>query len=308
MAWFKFYDNQSTPNSYAAPLRRILDLSELNQNIYKDSIIAVSIEDIVINKKITSSLSSIYSDDSYIVIYEDEDNQNYFIPVKSLVKDNYLYFKLHENYSYNSTSKKYYSIYYGFDNLSKLQKITDNVYIKPSTPEVATANFKLDLSEISSAIKLIDSNGYNDYSLAYYDNGISWKDGVSKTIGAKAFGFFNGPYLYIKGSKTSNSGTFKIRIFSIDQKNSISKNLVLDWIEIDCYSANNLYNQNLFSKTDLDKNKYFFEIETLSKRNNLSSSTNINITGYSFMPDYGLSLSSEEIYSEISFKRIGGIR
>lgn len=303
MAWFTFYDNEATPNSLYAPLRRKIDLSQLNQNIYKDSIIAIYIGNTVINKKVTSSLTESYSDSSYITVHEDDDNDSYFVPVKSLVKDNYLYFKVNENHDYSSVSRKYYSVYYGYDDLSFLNKVGQYSYQKGTTK-----NFTLSESEISQAIKLIDSNGYNDYSLAYYDNGISWESGTSKIVGAKAFGFFNGPFLYIKGSKNPNLGKFRIRIFSIDQKNSISRNLVVDWTEIDCYSSSNLINQDLFFKTNLDNSKYFFEIETLSNKNEMSSSTQVNINGYSFVPDYGLSLSIEEINSQISFKRIGGIR
>lgn len=168
--------------------------------------------------------------------------------------------------------------------------------------------FDLDPDNIQEYSYDATEDSQKEYKLAFYNNGLDWIDGKSQSIGAKAFGSFDGPKFRVIGKKGPNYGKFRIRIFSYYDNNSISKNVALDWTTVDCYASQESSDQILYLNTSLEYSKYIFEIEVISDKNVMSSSNSVEISKYQFFPNYKLTYDVEELNPNISFIKIGGIR
>lgn len=324
MAWFKYLKNtynieSATPTAEygSAPLRRRVLLDGLQENIEKDEVIYVDLGEKNINTYIDSSVSSTADNNSYIVVYEDEESDAYATPVKSKVIDNIIYFQTAEKHLKNADTSRYYSIYYGNNGIKYLEEyltledqvvfkqiddfevtiFQEGIYLDLATEETETYTYS---AEIDSSLK--------SYKLALYNNGIDWKDNNSTKPGAKAFGVFDGPGFEVKGSKGPDFGKFKIRILSFYDDNSISRNVAVDWTEVDCYNSNTINDIVIYSNSLLDYQKYIFEIEVLADKNIMSKSNSVRIDKYMFSPNYKLTYEKEEFNPDLAFVKIGGIR
>lgn len=324
MAWFKYLKNtynidSATPTAEygSAPIRRRVLLDGLQENIEEGEVIYVDLGNKLINTYVASDLSIGNNDDSYIVVYEDEESDAYATPVKSKVVDNIIYFKAAEKHYKNADTSRYYSIYYGNNGIKYLEEyltledqvvfkqiddfdvtiFQDGIFLDLATEEVETYTYS---AEIDSSLK--------SYKLALYNNGIDWKNNMSTNPGSKAFGVFDGPGFQINGSTGPNFGKFKIRILSFYDDNSISRNIALDWTEVDCYNSTTTNDTIIYSNSSLEYQKYIFEIEVLSDKNIMSTSNSIKIDKYMFSPNYKLTYEKEEFNPDIAFIKIGGIR
>lgn len=334
MSWFKFLKNTfdiyaATPTIeyIKAPVRRRVVIDDLKEDIDSGEIIYVDLGSKSINKYYDNSLSEQFSHDSYIVVYEDSVYEKYGIAVKSKVVDNIIYFQAAEQHLKNVKTSKYYSIYYGLKNIKYLQQL-DTTYLKQfetlqegielkayrQVDDVENVEFTqgayldLDIANLQDYTYEATETSSKNFKLSLNNNGIDWKDNVSTKIGAKAMGIFDGPGFEIHGSKGSNYGKFRIRILSLDEDNNISKNISLDWTEVDCYNSSLNDAAILFSKSDLEYNRYIFEIETIADKNTMSKSNQVKIDKYMFSPNYKLTYEKEEFNPDLSFIRIGGIR
>jgi hypothetical protein len=296
------------------PVKREISINYLSSDIEQNEQIYVNLDNKFVNKYINSSLEEVVDNYSYLVVLQDRADDEYFVPVKSRAVGNILYFNAVEKITKNTFYTKYYVVYYGITNIKFLEEITidDEVRYRKLAPEViiqAEGTYfdlaSVDIQEYSYDATEISSK---EYKLALYNNGLDWIDGKSEKIGAKAFGSFDGPKFRLIGKKGPNYGKFKIRIFSYYDDNSISKNLALDWVTIDCYANEEASDQVLYSNSNLEYAKYIFELEVLSEKNVMSSSNSIKLTKYQFSPNYNLTYSAEEINPNIAFIKIGGIR
>lgn len=296
------------------PVRRKIYLDDLPNDIEQGEQVYVNLDDKFVNKYINSSLQEVTDNYSYLVVYEDTADTSLFLPIKSRAIDNVLYFNAVEEINKETSYTKYYSVYYGATNIKFLEEreIEGNTYYQKLTaeyiPSVEGLYFDLDPDNIQEYSYDATEDSQKEYKLAFYNNGLDWIDGKSQSIGAKAFGSFDGPKFRVIGKKGPNYGKFRIRIFSYYDNNSISKNLALDWTTVDCYASQESSDQILYLNTSLEYSKYIFEIEVISDKNVMSSSNSVEISKYQFFPNYKLTYDVEELNPNISFIKIGGIR
>jgi hypothetical protein len=296
------------------PVRRKIYLDDLPNDIEQGEQVYVNLDDKFVNKYINSSLQEVTDNYSYLVVYEDTADTSLFLPIKSRAIDNVLYFNAVEKINKETSYTKYYSVYYGATNIKFLEErgIEGNTYYQKLAaeyiPSVEGLYFDLDPDNIQEYSYDATEDSQKEYKLAFYNNGLDWIDGKSQSIGAKAFGSFDGPKFRVIGKKGPNYGKFRIRIFSYYDNNSISKNVALDWTTVDCYASQESSDQILYLNTSLEYSKYIFEIEVISDKNVMSSSNSVEISKYQFFPNYKLTYDVEELNPNISFIKIGGIR
>lgn len=323
MAWFDVYKSEISVStgltvfsSKQIPLKRVINISEINNNVAAGEQIYVDLLDKKINKFINSLLENVTDNYSYLVVLEDHADETFFLPVKSRVIDNILYFYAEEDIDIDIDTTRYYAIYYGLTNIKNIELTLASIDATPknvwviadiapsvegSYADIATANINYYTSSITSS-----SSG--KYSLALYNDGADWKDNTSEKIASKAFGIFDGPRLKVVGPKGKQYGKFKIRIFEYTDQGVISVYPTVDWTEVDCYSAIDLSDQILYSKIDLQYKKYIFELETLAEKNIMAITNSVKIDKYEFSPNYGLTYSQEEINPNLAFITIAGLR
>lgn len=333
MTWFKIIKNTYNPESatptieyFSPPLKRFLSLPVQDEDIPAGEWINIDLDTIKVDEYLDSSLQTQTSTDSYIVVYEDISNEQYFIPVKSKVINGILYFQAAEDHLANTTSNRQYSIYYGLDNVKYIEPIVvDEVteYIQVSDEDLANATegdyYNPLNSEVNQYQYLIGDlpPNYNGgkqikdspvYKLALFNNGIDWKENASQKPNTKAYGLFDGPAIKIFGRKGSDVGKFTIKIYKEGVKIPSEQTIVLEKTEVDCYQANNDNNSVIFEKTNLEYNRYIFEIETSNNKNVMSNSNSVVIYNYNFDRNYFISVGKEQVNPDISFVSIGGIR
>jgi hypothetical protein len=302
---------------YAAPaLRRRVLIDDLEEDIEAGEVIYVDLGTKFINQYYDDTLELQTSQDSYIVVYENSESDASGEVVDSKAIDNIIYFKAAEKHNKNTKSFMSYSIYYSTKYLKFLEQFmtADDqiVYKMVSNPGsiiyVEGAYYDLDPETFSSYTYSATTSSSKSYQLALYNNGTDWKDNYSINPGSKAFGIFDGPGFSIYGESGPRSGRFKIRILSLYDDNSISKNVILDWTEIDCYSSALFESKILYQNSNLEYKKYIFEIETLADKNIMSQSNYVKIDKYMFSPNYKLIYEKEEFNPDLSFVKVGGIR
>jgi hypothetical protein len=309
-------DDPSTLEYGAPALRRRVLIDDLHEDIEAGEVVYVNLGNKFVNQYYDETLQAQTSEDSYIVVYEDSESDVPGTVVESKAVDNIVYFRAAEKHNKNTKSSMSYSIYYSTKYLKFLEEfitIDDEIVYKmiddpANVIFVEGAFFDLNIASFSSYSYTATTSSSKSYQLALYNNGTDWKDNYSLNPAAKAFGVFDGPGLAIYGEFGPRSGKFKIRILSLNDDNSISKNVVLDWTEIDCYNSILFESQILYENTNLEYQKYIFEIETLADKNIMSESNSVKIEKYMFSPNYKLIYEKEEFNPDLSFVKVGGIR
>jgi hypothetical protein len=328
MGWFTFLQasQDATPAILQTPLRRELIIDNIEDPFNEGDILSIKLNGKKINKKLDGTLTEVIDANSYLVVYEDFTDDSFFEPVKSLIVDDVLYFKAYEDGGPNIFSTKKYSIYYGLNNINNLEYLGDGIYkqvieqdldpeVFPDSeegeqepePQVGIS-YILSEEDIEFGLFRTTENSGKSYQLALYDKGVSWINNKSQKIGAKAFGVFDGPKLYIYGDKGPDFGKFRIRITKVDSDNNFINTIALDWQTVDCF-ARDLNEQIIFELTEeLGYERYLFEIETILEKNSSSTSNSITIRSYEFIPNYKIQITNEQINPSVAFIRIGGIK
>jgi len=314
MAWLNIYSGtfnvESQEYDYApinVPLKRIINLNNLPKKISAGEQIYVNLKDKYVNKYFNTSLQESTDNSSYLVVYEDYADDQYFVPVSSTISaDNILYFTAEEDIEKNIFTNKYYAIYYGLSNIKYIYSTTDEnnntIYVRDTESALA-----FNLSVVSD-YTFTATTTTEEYGLAFHNSGTDWLDGRSVAVGAKAFGVFDGPSFKLIGSTGRSYGKFKISIYPYTDQNNISTTAVVDSVEVDCYSGTDQINQILYEKIDLDYKKYIFEIQTLFEKNIMASDNSVSISNYMFTPNYQLIYDTETINPSLSFIKINGVR
>ena len=300
----------------APPLRRKVLIDDLEEDIEAGEVIYVNLGAKFINRYYDETLATQTSEDSYIVVYEDSESDAPGTVVKSKAINNLVYFTAAERHPKKTKSSMSYSIYYATKYLKFLQQfltLDDQIVYKmvddaANILYVQGAFFDLEVASFSSYSYSATTSSTKSYQLALYNNGTDWEDNYSLNPASKAFGIFDGPGFEIYGEKGPRSGKFKIRILSLYDDNSISKNIILDWTEIDCYNSVLSESTILYQNSNLEYNKYIFEIETLADKNIMSQSNSVKIEKYMFSPNYKLIYEKEEFNPDLSFVTVGGVR
>ena len=305
---------------YQSPsLRRRIPINNLEEDIESEEIIYIDLGNKLINEYYDENLVSQTTPDSYIVVYENSESNSNGRVVDSHAVDGIVYFKAAEKHIKNTQNSMSYAIYYGTNYIKYLEefvifveaqerpvyKMIDNpsevVYVEGSF-------YDLDLNDVISYSYSATTSSSKKYQLALYNAGTDWENNYSINPGAKAFGVFDGPGFAVYGETGPSSGKFKIRILSFNDNNSISKDVILDWVEVDCYNSVLSELEILYENSNLEYKKYIFEIETLSDKNIMSKSNSVKIDKYMFSPNYKLIYEKEELNPDLSFIKIGGIR
>lgn len=313
MSWFKYLKSseiisQSSINTnYSYPYcKRYISKFIPRDTIPKNFWLFINIKNININKYQTSDINIESDDNSYLVIYEKDNN---FYPVKTIIYNDVLYFQSYEEHLEKQLISGNYSIYYNTPNLKKVQLIT-NGSINDYKINVSTNPFQASYNDVVNEIYSVNLQSESSYNFSFINSNESWKKGVTTIPGSKAYISFTGPSIKIYGSTGPSNGKFRLRVVSLpDLINQAPAAVAVDWKVIDTYSSSEKDNVIFYQKTDLQDKEYVIEIENLYDKNILSSGTKLQLTSYSF--SYNLFLSIEkELLNQVdnSFTLIAGVR
>jgi len=215
-----------------------------------------------------------------------------------------------------------YSVYYGQDYLKYIHATpyvqnnkTKYAYIAVSKTIAESYDNSQDSPKLYDAtptdVNLYEttltekSKGY--YKLAFFNDGVDWKESVSQTSGAKAFASFSGPNLNIHAMIGPANGKIRIRIVSKQEKVSDIEKVVVDWTEIDCFALQEAKSV-VFNTTNLEYKDYNLEIEVLEDKNVLSTGKSVQIIKVCFLKNMYITLGEQQLSNILVFTSLGGIR
>lgn len=312
MTWFKYLKSTETISSstvnqnYSYPFcKRFISKFTPRDTISQNFWLFVNIENYNINTYQTSGLESSSDNHSYIVIYE-KDNQ--FIPVKTIIYDNYLYFQTAEEHSEKQEISGRYAIYYNTPNLRKIKSV-NNGGTTDYQINLSESPFFIEYNEVSTSSYEVNLESNSSYNFSFINSYEDWNDGITEKPNAKVYISFTGPSIYVYGKKSPLGGKIKINVTGLpDSKNNSSKSEVNNLI-IDTYSSNDQDNVILYQNTSLQERDYVLEIENLYDKNILSSNNQLKINKYIFKYNLYLSLDRELINQlNNTFTLIAGVR
>lgn len=333
MTWFKYLSNDVDLNvlssfEYIQPsLKRELSLSAPRDYIHKNDWLFVNIGNNEINKIYDKSSLKEDQNHSYMVIYEYDNLDPTTLsstpaPTKTTIVDNIVYFQAAKDHKEDYQMDGKYSLYYGQD---YLKYIHATPYVQSNKTKYAYIAISQELAESydsdQNTPKLYDatpsninlyqtvltakSKGY--YTLAFFNDGIDWKDSISQKPGAKALANFSGPNVRVHAIKGPSNGKIKLRIVSKQENASDVEKIVVDWTEIDCFSLTE-QEMVIFNKTNLEYKDFNLEIEVLEDKNTLSTGKSIHITKISFLKNMYITIGEQQINETLVFTSLGGIR
>lgn len=261
-------------------------------------------------------------DHSYIVVYESFNSTEAATPTTSKIVNGILYFKAAKDHEAAQLTGGEYNVYYGSDYIKYIHAtpITSNsttVYEYIEYPQTvinsleASPGYSPYYSATPPSINLYQtqitrsSTGY--YKLTFFNDGTDWVNGESKSVSAKLITNFSGPRIRLYGLVGPGYGKVRIRIIKKRINDSDIETVVLDWVEIDCYSPNQS-ESIIFQKNDLDYVEYNLELEVLKDKNILSTTSSVTITKTAFLRNFNFTLGNQIINPNLSFKSIGGIK
>jgi len=333
MTWFKYLssdNNLNSPSNFGylqAPLKRELSLLAPREYIHKNDWLFVDIGNNEINKIYDQSSSKGDQNHSYLVVYEYDGLDPSSLdstpsPVKTRVVNNILYFQAAQNHKQDYSMSGKYCLYYGQDYIKYLHAtpyVQDNKtkYAYIAVPEV-TAKLYDNLqnspqlydatpTDINLYQTVLEETSKGYYTLAFFNNGIDWKESVSQKSGAKAFATFSGPNLKINAMTGPSNGKIKIRIISKQEKATDIEKVIVDWTEIDCFALKE-EKSVIYNKTNLEYGDYNLEIEVLEDKNILSTGKSVHIINISFLKNMRITLGEQQLSDTLVFTSLGGIR
>lgn len=316
MVWFRYLPSTASPSeenqdeNYIYPLlKRKINISKPNQTILANSWIFVDVSDLNIDNFITNSLEQQSQQNSYLVVYEPKEIDDYqFKPVKSHIINNRLFFQTAEDHPKDININKQYSIYYKTKDLKSIKK-TNNGQLEDyiSCPQ-NEAEFITVEGDVDEAFFDVTPNTNEIYSFSFTNIDTDWDNGISLSPGASAVGTFTGPIFELYCDKGPEFGKFKIKITSLSSSATPFPVVELDWTTIDLFSDQESEDQLVFSKEDLYYKNYFFQVISDFEKNDLSKNGKINIKYYSYAYDARCTLEKEEISPFIFGRKIIGGR
>lgn len=311
MTWFRYLPVTASPSipnqdtSYVYPiLRRKINIPALKQDIEKDNWLFVDISNLSIDKFINSSLQEEVKQNSYIVVYESKSSDDYnFIPVKSHIVGNRIYFQAAVDHEKDTQIENQYSLYYKTDDIKKIKKVNNGVYEDYISCSGEQAEFITQSSDVDETSFDVNSNTSAFYSFSYLNIETDWEEGFSKNPGAKLIGTFTGPLFELFCNKGPDLGKFRLRIISLSSDATPQDIVEIDWQEIDLFNENKKENILVFSTDDLYYKDYIFEIKADYEKNSLSKDGKIEVDHYSYAFNVYAKIDKEEI-SPYLFGRI----
>lgn len=295
--------------------------------IYKNQWLFVDLGNNEINKIYNQSSIKQNENHSYLVIYEYENLDPYSLsstpsPAKTTIINNILYFQAVKDHKADSVMDGKYVLYYADDYIKYIHATpyvennkTKYSYIKSSEQK------SIEYDNSQNSPKLYDatpsdvnlyqnsltskSEGY--YKIAFFNDGIDWKDSVSQKAGAKLIANFSGPQIKIYAKVGPSYGKIKFRIVSRQESPTDVEEVSVDSTEYDCFSL--LDEESvIFAKTNLEYKDYNLEIEVLEDKNPLSNSNKFEISKITFLKNMYITLNEQEISNTLVFVSLGGIK
>jgi len=314
MTWFRYLPLDAVASvsnqneNYIYPLlKRVIEFPAPNQTIPLDSWIFVNVQDLGIDEFINDSIITEEENNSYIVVYESTALDDYdFIPVKSQIVNDRLYFKTVETHQKEKLLEKQYSLYYKTKDLKLIKKIQNGQYDDYIQCSINEAEFITSTSDVDETSFDVYPNTNEAYGFSFSNIDVDWKNGVSLSSKAKAIGTFSGPLFELFCNKGPEFGKFELRIISLSSDATPESIIEQDWITIDLYNSTLLENQLVFSKNNLYYKNYIFEIVSNFEKNDLSSNGAVSIHHYSYAYDAQCVLSPEEISPYLFSRKIAG--
>lgn len=325
MTWFS-YTTAGTQNF--APVRRQIVFPQLSEKLKIGDWIHVNLDILDIGRLYyfeDGLIKTAFDPDSYLVVYETADNKT---PTFSFVADanspdthkRNLWFKSVTAVESGSRPAGDYYIYYHKDNIQYISLQGSN-YQSTTSPSgqnfiaTTTGNTASTISYFSTEV--LSSANERITAISFLGDKNLWNNGKTSATGAKLIGPFTGPRLKIYCDKNNSSGIVSLKIIKSSAVGEGQK-VVKDNIEIDLYSATPQAGQLVYEldmQQELSFSTYselygdfYFQIETLEKKNESSSSFGCKIVKYSFSKNYELQFNTEEIKSDIAFKTTGGVK
>jgi hypothetical protein len=261
------------------------------------------------------------------MVYEDPIDSADATPVSTIILDNIIYFKSAKEHAIGPGDSVNYNLYYGRDYIKYIKPTSYNNYNIDETTysyiqyDQSTINYYLTgnnsqenapLSATPSDVNLyqstINKDSNQNYILTFFNNGVDWVENKSTKAEAKVIANFNGPRFKLIGDIGPDYGMFKYRISTKKISDQQIEEVVVDWTDVDCFTASGLLQTAIINITDLGYEEYIIEIETLYDKNPLSSGNNILIKEIQFLKNYNISLGEELVNPDLSFISIGGVK
>lgn len=314
MTWFRYLPIDGSPSfsvqdeDYLYPLlKRVINFPAPNQTIPTNSWMFVDVEGLGIDEFIDDSLVTQEENNSYIVVYESKTLDDYnFVPVKSQILNNRLYFKTTQNHLKEESLEKQYSLYYKTKDIKSIKKVQNGQYEDFIACPTNEAEYITSTSEIDETSFDVYPNTSEAYGFSFSNIDIDWRNGTSLSPGAKAIGTFSGPLFELFCNKGPDFGKFELRIISLSSDATPVSIVEQDWTIIDLYNSTLLENQLVFSKNNLYYKNYIFEIVSNFEKNDLSSGGAVPLHHYSYSYDAKCSLGQEEISPYVFARKING--
>ena len=312
MAWLKYLkENESiSPSSvnsnYSyATCKRFMNTFTPRDTLPQGSWLFVNIENLNINTYQDASIEQSTDDLSYIVVYETTDE---FVPVKSVINGNYLYFQTAEIHEETEEIASRYAVYYCSKNLRKLNPIDNGGELDYQISSI-TNPYYAEYNEVSTNTFEVDLDSDLSYNFSFINSFDDWKNGTTNKPGAKVYISFSGPSIILKGGRGPQNGKLNLRIISLADQNNPKASVAVDWTTIDTFASVAESNYTLYSFDELEERDYIAEIEVLHDKNTSSSGNAISISSYLFKYNVYLTLGKELINQiDNTFTSLGGIR
>lgn len=304
MSWFKFYKTESSTIFSYPYNRRVINRIKPKDNLAQGTWIFADITDLNIDSKLSSNLESQSDSLSYLVVYQNLRSEDYFVPVKTIIIDNLIYFQTAEDHIAEQFSNYNYVIYYNTPNIRKIKSDTiNNEEVFVVSDDIQNSSWYATENDIDTASFSVDLNSNTYYNFSFV--GQSWSNGESKLAGATAYATFTGPIFKLKAKRGPNFGKLKYQIMPI----------ALDADDLSTYSelTQDLYSelpsdeQIIIDRSDLSYKDYRLKITVDSTKNILSSDNLVNVTEYEFSYNVYANVGPEQYYPEIAFITIGGV-
>lgn len=302
MTWFKYLKDSSSSNYYSPPVKRKLKKIKPVDDISKGTWMYVDVSDLNINKKVNDELTFVDDSNSYIVVYEGNLIETDYVPVKSIIVDNKLYFAAAEDHSKGELISKTYSVYYMANNIRGLSSITSNNVTSYYLDSSSSADTYVQSSDISDFEYTIGLGSTSYYNFSFINPGVAWSNGFSTTVGATAYLVFSGPTLSIKGNKGPSGAKVSLDIYPIDKNApaSDSRSFVFD-----TYSTSVEEDVEIFRTSNLKNQDYQAALSILATSNVNSSGTSVKINSYSFNYNAYFTIGEELLKNDIKTISVG---
>jgi len=314
MPWFRYLPSTASPTSitqdqnYVYPLlRRIIKFPPPKQNIPSNSWVFVDVDSLKIDDYIDDSLLTQKEQNSYLVVYGFKSTDDFnFVPVKSHIINNRLFFKTAEIHPADTEIEKEYILYYKTDDLKSIRKVQNGQYEDYISCQPNEAEFITTANEVDETFFDVYPSTDEVYSFSFSNSNLDWKDGLSISAGAKVIGTFTGPFFELYCNKGPDYGKFRIRFIALSNDATPISIIERDWFTIDLFNSSEQISELVYSKNDFYYKNYIFEIISDFEKNDLSENGKIKLDHYSFGYDPSCGMGSEEFTPYLTSRSIFG--